>query len=83
MVCRRGNNPLGNYNKFEGMSQEEQWDMVRKGALYKNCLKPAHFAGKCHTLPMCKRCDTYHHTLFHIKADSKMEETKKVSKNVT
>ena len=38
---------------------------------------------KCHAPPMCKTCRKYHHTLLHIKADPKTEDTKKVSKEVT
>ena len=57
--------------------------MVKKGALCKNCLKPWHIASKCRPPPMCSMCHKYHHTLLHIKADSKTKGTKKVNKDVT
>ena len=32
MACRKGKHPLANYRKFQGMSREERWDMVKKGS---------------------------------------------------
>ena len=82
MCGRWGKHPLGACSKLEDMSQEERWNMV-KGTLCKNCLKTGYIASKCHAPPVCKRCNKYHHTLLHIKANPKMEGTKKVDKDIT
>ena len=84
VACRKvGNHPLGACSKFQGMSREEGWDMVKKAALCKICSKPGHIASKCHAPPMCKKCNKHHHTLLHKAADPKTEGTQMVSKDVT
>ena len=50
--------------------------------LCKNCPKSGRIASKCRTTSMCKQCHKYHHTLGHIKADLKTEDTKNVSKEM-
>ena len=69
--------------KFQGMSQEEQWDKVKKAALCKNCLKLGHIVSKSHAPPMCKKCTKHRHTLLHIKDDPFMEVKNNVCKDVT
>ena len=55
IVCGRGGkHPLGACSKFQGMAREEQWDMVEKGSLCKNCLNPGHIVSKCRAPPMYK-----------------------------
>ena len=39
-VCRKGNHPLGDCAKFQGTMREERWEIVKRVALCKNCLKP-------------------------------------------
>ena len=84
MACRRGNHSLGDCGaKFQGATREEQWEIVKKAALCKNCLKPVHIASKFRKLPMCKKCSKYHHTLLHMETAPKTEGKDKVPKDVT
>ena len=81
VACGRGgNHPLGSCGKLQGMMCEEHCEVMKKGVLCKNCLKPGHIASKCRLPSMCKRCHKYHHTLLHIKADTKKQLRTKVSK---
>ena len=51
MACGRGGNySLGTCSKFQGMSCEECWDMVKKGAMCKNCWKAGHITSILHLL---------------------------------
>ena len=83
MVCRKGNHPLRDCANLQGTTLEERWEIVKKAALCRNCLKPGHIASKCRKLPMCKRCNKYHHTLLQMEIASKTEGTNKVPKDVT
>ena len=83
MACRNENHPLGDCAKFEGAKREERWEIVKKAALCKNCLKPGHIARKCRKLPMCKMCNKYHHTLLHMETAPKTAGTNKVPKDVS
>ena len=78
VVCSRGSHHLSNCFKFQNMTRDERWDIVKKGARCKNCLKPGHMANKCRAPPMCKKCRKYHHSLLHIDEDAKSEETKQI-----
>ena len=83
VACRKGNHPLGECAKFQGATREERWEIVKRAAWCKNCLKPGHIARMCRKLPMCKRCNKYHHTLLHMETAPKTEGTNKVPKDVT
>ena len=73
---------MGTCSTLQGTTQEEHWDTVKKGALYKKCLMSGHIASRCRAPPMCKKCCKYHHTLLHIiEADPKTED-KRVSKDM-
>lgn len=60
-------------SKFQGMSREERWEMVRKTVPCKNCSKSGHIMSEDHAPPMCKKYFKHHHTLLCMEADPKME----------
>ena len=77
VACNRGNHALSNCIHFRNMTCEERWDIVKKYARCKNCLKPRHKAFNCRAPPLCRKCLEYHHSVMHIAQDPKTEETKK------
>ena len=77
VACRKESHPLATCTKFQGLSQEERWDVVRKSALCKNCLKSGHIATNCFKPPLCRKCSRCHHTLLHFETDSTTKGTKK------
>ena len=83
MVCNRGSHPLASYNQFQGMTNEQLWDVIKKGAQSKKRLKSGHMVSKCCAPPMCKKCHKYHHTLLHMEADPKLEDRKESSSSMT
>ena len=82
-VCGRENHPLAGCSQFQRMTREERWDIVKREARCKNCLKVGHRASRCRAPPMCKRCNKYHHALLHIEAEFKEEDTENVDRDVT
>ena len=79
VVCSQGSCPLASCNWFQGMMRKEFWDIINTSARCKNCLKSGRMVNKCQAPPMCKKCHKYHHTLLHMEADPKQEETEKPS----
>ena len=63
VVCSQGSHPLAGCSQFQRMSREERWDIVKKDARCKNCLKPGHMASKCRALPQCAKGVT--NTIIH------------------
>ena len=82
IACGKGNHSIGNCFKLQDMTQDERWDVIVKGALCRNCLKPGHIANKCRAPPMCKTCHKYHHTLLHRETGTILEGNK-VPKDTT
>ena len=78
VACKKGNHPLAACTKFQGLPQEERWDIIKKASLCKNCLKPGHVASNCFKPPLCKKCNRYHHTLLHMDGDFKAKGDKTV-----
>ena len=83
IACGRGNHSVGKCYKLQDMTREERWDVVIKGALCRNCLKPGHIANKCRAPPMCETCHKYHHTLLHKEAGTKPERGTTTPKDTT
>ena len=54
----------------------------QKGCPVSQLFKPGYIWSKCRAPPMCKKCNKHHQTLLYIEADTKKEETMKVSKEV-
>ena len=75
-MCSGESHPLASCSQFQRMTREERWDVVKKDARCKNCLKTGHMASRCRAPPMCKRCRKYHHTLLHMEAVPKSEDEK-------
>ena len=73
LVCNREGHPLHSCAKFQGMSRDERWEVIKKNGLCLNCLRGGHMANKCRVPQTCKKCNRRHHTLLHIE-DSKPPE---------
>ena len=77
VACRKGNHTLGGCAKIQGATREERWEIIKKAALCKNYLKLGCIASNCCKLPLCKKCNKYHHTLLYIETAPRMEGTNK------
>ena len=54
-TCNWGSHPLTNCHQFQKMTRDERWDVVRKDARCKNCLKQGHMASNKCRAPQCVR----------------------------
>ena len=73
LACKEENHPLHSCPKFQGMSCEERWAVIKKNGLCLNCLRRRHMANKCCVPQTCQKCHKHHHSLLHID-DIKLPE---------
>ena len=83
-VCsmNRESHPLASCNLFQDMTRKEKWDVLKRSARFKNCLKFGHMASKCHALQMYKKCHNYHHNLLHVEANLNPKDPKEPGENM-
>ena len=75
VACRKENHPLHNCGKFQRMTREERWEIVKKNGCCMNCLKVGHTAKKCRAPQSCRKCRKSHHTLLHINSNKPPEKS--------
>ena len=83
MACKKENHPLNTCGKFQGMSRDERWALVKKNGYCMNCLKAGHMASKCRAQPACRKCHKAHHTLLHIDIKPPEEPTTEMVSSAT
>lgn len=64
MVCKRYH-ALRFCERFLRMSVKERNRAVRKYRYCDNCLARSHDLRSCTSMGLCRKCDSYHHTLLH------------------
>lgn len=47
------------------MNSKERNSVVRRFGYCENCLARSHDLRACQSLDLCRKCDSYHHTLLH------------------
>ena len=75
VACHKETHP-STCGKFQGMSREERWALVKGHGCCMNCLKVGHMANKCRARPACKKCSKTHHTLLHVDVSKPLDEGK-------
>ena len=83
MACKRESHPLNICSKFQGMSRDDRWALVKKNGCCMNCLKAGHMASKCRAQPACRKCHKAHHTLLHIDIKPLEEPTTETVSSAT
>ena len=66
LACKRETHPIHTCPKFQGMSCDERWAIVKANGLCLNCLRGGHMANKCRVPQTCRKCRKPRHTLLHI-----------------
>ena len=75
VACKQENHPLNTCVKFQNMSRDERWTLVKKNGFCMNCLKAGHMASRCRAQPACRKCRKTHNTLLHIESKPSEEPT--------
>ena len=75
VACKKENHQLHNCGKFQEMTCDERWEIVRKNNCCMNCLKVGHMANKCRAPQSCTKCRKSHHTLLHIDINKPPENS--------
>ena len=66
VICKKENHMLTTCSKFQNMSRDDRWAVIKRNGYCMNCLKPGHMANKCRVPAACRKCSKTHHTLLHI-----------------
>ena len=74
VACKKETHPLSTCGRFQRMSRDERWELIKRSGICMNCLKVGHMANKCRASPACKKCRKTHHTLLHIDVSKPPEE---------
>lgn len=64
MVCKRFH-ALRFCQQFLKMNTRNRNRIVRRYGYCENCLARSHDLRSCPSLDLCRKCDSYHHTLLH------------------
>lgn len=64
MVCKKFHS-LRFCQQFLRMDSRERNRVVRKFRYCENCLARSHDLRSCQSLDLCRKCDSFHHTLLH------------------
>ena len=74
VACKKENHPLHICGRFQEMTRDERWAIVKKNGCCMNCLKAGHMANKCRVPQSCRKCRKTHHTLLHIDSNEPRDE---------
>ena len=83
VACKKENHPLNTCGRFQTMTRDERWALIKGNGYYMNCLKAGDMASKCRAPPACRKCHKAHHTLLHVEIKPSEELTEETVSSAT